>query len=590
MRCLPFWVYRLQGAARRQRYFITCHPALDACYWQQRGSGQVLVLTPSLSIARAEELQQLLQRRSPAPGQEAAWIQRQLRRWRVPDSPPPAEPVQPLADWEGQEAAAHLRKLLDGRILLLEEVERAVKERRLWLSYPLVDLLQYLYLEGEVDCRAAVETASHRRCLRCGGNRLRRENCLECGETDTWVCESCGEMGTAKSCRPYYAAAATAVAQSGTQPQSVKLRLPFTLTPAQQRAAKSLQRFVGTGQSGAGVCLFWAVCGAGKTETTLPALSRVLSAGGRVLWATPRRDVVQELAPRLQAALPRVRLAAYHAGTYERFVDTSLVIATTHQALRFYAAFDLVILDESDAFPYADNPMLELAVRRALRPQGKLVYLTATPSEKLLAEAKRGQVEQVLLSARWHGQPLPEPEIHLLRLPSPEQDGWRVPQLLGNLLRDSVERDLCQTLVFVPSVALAERVGKALQQYFQQQGDQDWVEYIHAADPARLQKRTRFFAGEFPILVTTTLMERGITIPRLNIVVLYANWEQIFSEAVLIQIAGRAGRAADYPRGRVHFLAERRSRAMQSARRKIMELNTVAQVAAAKETHKAGAK
>jgi competence protein ComFA len=585
MRCLPFWVYRLQGAARRQRYFITCHPALDACYWQQRGSGQVLVLTPPLSIARAEELQHLLQRRLPAADQEAAVIRRQLRRWQLP-APLPAEPVQPLPEWEGQLAAAHLRQLLGGRILMLEEVERAVKERRLWLSHGLTNLLQYLYLEGEVDCRATVGIVPHRRCLRCGSSDLRQETCLECGETEVWVCNSCGEMGAAKSCRPYYAAATTEGPPPGAAMQEVQLRLPFSLTPAQERAAAALQRFIGAGPAGPGVCLFWAVCGAGKTETTLPALAQVLSAGGRVLWATPRRDVVQELAPRLQAALPQVPLAAYHAGTYERFADTPLVIATTHQALRFYAAFDLVILDEADAFPYAHNPMLELAVRRALRPQGKLVYLTATPSEELLREAKRGQVEQVLLPARWHGQPLPEPELHLLRLPRPDQEAWPVPQLLSQLLKDSVERDLCQTLVFVPSVALAESVGKALQQHFEQQGIENWVEYIHASDPGRLQKRTRFFAGEFPILVTTTLMERGITIPRLNIIVLYANWEQIFSEAVLIQIAGRAGRAADYPRGRVCFVAERKSRAMQSARQKIMGLNAIAkQVAATKETH-----
>ncbi len=575
MRCLSFWVYRLEGVARRQRYFITCHPALDAHYWARVGQAQVVVLTPPLSIARAEELQDMLQRQAETPRQEAVVIVRQLRRWQLP-LPPPIELVEPLTEWDGQLDAEHLQQLLAGRILLLDEVERAVQERRLWLAHPLTDLLQYLFLEGLTDCRAAVGTVPNCRCLRCGSTDLKQESCLECGEPEVYVCNTCGEMGLAKSCSPYYATPA----QELQQPLAVQPVLLFPLTMAQQQAADALQRFVGSARTG--VCLFWAVCGAGKTETTFLALAQVLRTGGHVLWATPRRDVVQELAPRLQAAFPDLEVAAYHAGTSERFADVPLVIATTHQALRLYSAFELVILDEVDAFPYLRNPMLELAVQRALRPEGKLVYLTATPTEELLQQARRGQVEQVLLPVRWHGQPLPEPELYRLRLPSPRQTEWPVPRLLGNLLLDSVERDLCQTLVFVPSVALAETVGKALSAHFAAGGNEDWVEHIHAADPERVQKRSRFFAGEFPILVTTTLMERGITISRLNIIVLYADWDQVFSESTLIQIAGRAGRAADYPEGRVCLLAERRSRAMLGARQKIVGLNLSArQIAAA---------
>lgn len=580
MHCLSFWVYRLQGVERRQRYFITCHPALDAYYWSRHGAAQLTVLSPPLAIARCEQLRELLQRDATHPGQEVALLARQLRRWGQ-TSPPSPEAVLPLPSWDGEAEAAKLLPAIAGRILLLEEVERVVQERRLLLTHPVADLLQWLYLEGAVDCRAAVGDHPIGRCLRCGGNDLRSEICLECGEPDVLVCNSCGEMGVAKSCRPYYAASC----EPSHQPRpAAQLRLPFPLTAAQQRVASDLQRFLQTER--AACCLFWAVCGAGKTETALPAVERVLLSGGQVLWATPRRDVVLELQPRLQTAFPDIALAAYHGSAGERFSRADLVIATTHQALRLYSAFDLVILDEVDAFPYLHNPMLELAVQRALRPGGKLIYLTATPTDELLQQVKRGQVTEVLLPVRFHGAPLPEPEQHLLRLPRPSQANWSVPPLLNQLLLDSLERDLCQVLVFVPSVALAEQVGGALRRHFGQSDNQDWVQWIHASDPAREQKRSRFFAGEFPVLVTTTLMERGITIPRLNIVVLYADWDQVFSESVLIQIAGRAGRAADYPEGRVCFLAERRSRAMVGASQKISGLNKVARQLAAQEVEK----
>lgn len=537
----------------------------------------MLVLSPSLPLAQAEALCLELQQASGNPRREAQLLTdtwQTLGQQHVVCS----EPVEPLQNWQGQEEAEHLYRLLAGRILLLSEVEEAVASSRLFLSHPLPELLHYLYLEGKVQCRPAVVEGPKRRCLRCGSYDLQPTTCLECGGSHIWSCQTCGFMGQAKTCTPLYACGGLI----NGDPQRVVLNLPSGLTAAQRKAAQELQLFLR--QERQKTCLFWAVCGAGKTEATLPAVQQVLAAGGRVLWACPRRDLVTELAPRLQAALPEIEMATLHGQIRERYTDAPLVVATTHQALRLFAAFDLVILDEVDAFPYADNPMLELAVLRAVRPQGKVVYLTATPSAQLLQQVQRGQMRQVLLPVRWHGHPMPEPTIHLLRLPHPDQPQWKVPNLLARLLTDSLERDLCQVLIYVPSVQLAEQVGKGLQRYFAEQELGHWVEYVHANDGQRDVKRARFFAGEYPILVTTTLLERGITLPRVNVFVLYADWSQVFSEAVLMQIAGRAGRAAAYPTGQVYFLAERRSREMEGARKRIQALNKAArQIAAAAE-------
>ncbi len=575
MHFLSFWVYKLEKASRRLRYYLTPHPGLDATYWKQQGGGEVRVLSPPLPLARAEALCNDLQNATGSSRLEAQLIQ---RAWQSVGQSEviAADPVTPLPHWEGQAEATHLYDLLLGRILLLSEVEQAVAAGRLFLAYPLPELLHYLYLEAKVQCRAAVVEQPKRRCLRCGSYDLQPATCLECGAEQVWSCQNCGAMGQAKSCTPLYACATTSLAQ----PRAVELNLPASLTPAQARVAKQLQQFLQ--QARYTTCLFWAVCGAGKTEATLPAVQQVLAGGGRVLWASPRRDLVTELTPRLVNALPELEVAALHGQVRERFTDAPLVIATTHQALRLFSAFDLVILDEVDAFPYTENPMLELAVLRALRPGGKLIYLTATPTPKLLQQVQRGQTQQVLLPVRWHGRPLPEPVIRLLRLPRPQQASWQVPNALARILTDSLERDLCQVLIYVPSVQLAEQVGRGLQAHFARQDLPDWVEYIHAADAQRDVKRGRFFAGEFPILVTTTLLERGITLPRVNIIVLYADRMQIFSEPVLAQIAGRAGRAANYPTGQVYFLAETRSRAMVTACRQIQTLNKAArQIAAA---------
>ncbi|MGL6299343.1 hypothetical protein ACR31S_01210 [Streptococcus iniae] len=57
-----------------------------------------------------------------------------------------------------------------------------------------------------------------------------------------------------------------------------------------------------------------------------------------------------------------------HSESYQR---NPIIIATTHQLLKFYRAFDLIIIDEVDAFPFVNNKMLNQALENALAPSGK---------------------------------------------------------------------------------------------------------------------------------------------------------------------------------------------------------------------------
>ena len=43
-------------------------------------------------------------------------------------------------------------------------------------------------------------------------------------------------------------------------------------------------------------------------------------------------------------------------GDSDPYFRTPLVISTTHQLLKFYQAFDLLIIDEVDAFPLLTTP------------------------------------------------------------------------------------------------------------------------------------------------------------------------------------------------------------------------------------------
>ena len=135
--------------------------------------------------------------------------------------------------------------------------------------------------------------------------------------------------------------------------------------------------------------LVWAVTGAGKTEMLFPVIHQALSQKYRVAIVSPRVDVILELAPRLQQAFSQTDMVVLHGAQTETYRYTSLVLATTHQMLRFKAAFDLLIVDEVDSFPYAGDHMLAYAVKNARKINSSVIYLSATPTKALQQQVKR---------------------------------------------------------------------------------------------------------------------------------------------------------------------------------------------------------
>lgn len=123
--------------------------------------------------------------------------------------------------------------------------------------------------------------------------------------------------------------------------------------------------------------------------------------------------------------------------------------------------------------------------------------------------------------------------------------------------------------IFVPTVALSEAVGSHLSS---QLGSQ--VDYTHARDPKRSEKRA-LFAQQGGILVTTTLLERGITVPCADVLVLFAH-HPVFDAGTLVQMAGRSGRSIQRPWGDVYFLGRRVTAEMRRARHMIREMNRLA--------------
>lgn len=311
--------------------------------------------------------------------------------------------------------------------------------------------------------------------------------------------------------------------------------------------------------------LVWAVCGAGKTELLFAGISEALKKGMRVCIATPRTDVVLELAPRLQAAFPKIKIAALYGGSEDRHTFAPLTIATTHQLFRFWAAFDVVILDEVDAFPYSADETLQHAVQQARKAKSALIYLTATPSEQWQRECQIGKRAFVTIPARYHRHKLPVPKFVWC-------GNWqKLLQVnkLPNSIREWVEKRVSlnkQALLFFPRIELLDQMLLILRSVHPE------IQSVHAADPHRKEKVQLMRDKIIPMLLTTTILERGVTFPNIDVAVIGAE-DDIFTESALVQIAGRVGRSAQFPDGVITFFHFGKTEAMVRARQQIINMN-----------------
>jgi late competence protein required for DNA uptake (superfamily II DNA/RNA helicase) len=238
--------------------------------------------------------------------------------------------------------------------------------------------------------------------------------------------------------------------------------------------------------------------------------------------------------------------------------------------IRFYQGFDLVILDELDAYPYHNNPMLEFAAQKACKSNGRFIFMSATPPIRLQKQAKRNTLPHVKVPVRFHQYPLPVPQLLYI----PPLRRWvekrQIPAKLLHRLEQSLGRG-AQLFVFVSQIRHVERLVLLLRTYFQDKV----IQGTHSQDVERSEKIVEFRQTQINILVTTTILERGITVAKTDVFVLDAD-AALFDEASLVQMAGRAGRSKDDPNGKVYFAGYHKTKAQDIAIKQIKRMNAIA--------------
>ncbi|MFS0555817.1 DEAD/DEAH box helicase [Brevibacillus sp. 179-C9.3 HS] len=491
-----------------------------------------------------------------------------------------------------------LSELLDGRALLWEEIETLLRKRGVEIR-DVSAILHSFVLANKAEWRSGIRFQIAKGwwrnrlewvCERCGsvGEKLELTYCHTC-EQGCAYCTACLGMGRSKCCTPYFLMAVGARLIRNTDSIQNVSRVEWTgkYSVDQARAAERARCFVANPRLGLSEFLIWAVCGAGKTELLFPSVTEALAAGGRVLIATPRKDVVLELAPRIQRVFSGAKVIAVHGSSSEKWEESDITIATTHQVMRYYRRFSLVVLDEADAFPYHNDPILYRALSRAVQKNGKLLYLSATPPrylQKRLVRKIRPTATSsatiplfsdthVLLPGRYHGAALPVPKIITVQGLHKCVQTNRAVVPFTEAVSASLEAER-QVFVFVPRVDEVDRVLAYLQKWLPVHAGQ--MACVHAADPMREEKVLAFREKRYTVMVTTTILERGVTIPKSDVVVLGAE-APVFDEASLVQIAGRVGRSVDDTTGSVLFLQADRATAPKQAVKQITQMNHLAQ-------------
>ena len=269
-----------------------------------------------------------------------------------------------------------------------------------------------------------------------------------------------------------------------------------------------------------GDVLVEAVCGAGKTEIVLELIKKALELGLKVGWMVARRQVVLQLGERLAEMFSELNVVSVVGGQSDQLIG-DLIVMTAHQLYRYPQYFDLMIVDEPDAFPFKGDKLLAGLLEVSCK--GTKVYLTATPDKSLKYDY------HLLLESRPHNRKLVEPIVY-------KSFKWMCYLRLIWLVRR-----LDRILLFVPTIKGAKLISRLLRCQMISSVSKDKENIIDEFD------------REGGILVTTTVLERGVTFSGVSVIVWDAS-HSLYDEASLVQICGRVDRSFTYQGGECHLL------------------------------------
>lgn len=374
---------------------------------------------------------------------------------------------------------------------------------------------------------------------------VKNHQCQRCGNRDKYLfykyyssyegteityCLHCILLGRSDSLHPLYGY------ETKRKSESIDYTLDFELNDIQKRASVRLVAAIKNKHN----LMLYAVTGAGKTEITFEGIKYARQHGLNVAFVSPRIDVVKEVYLRLTDAFKGVRIDLMYSGVKSVF-SHMFTVCTVHQLFNCINHYDVIIIDEVDAFPLPEEPLLMETIKRAAADDASIILMTATPTREMKELA--GKENIVTIARRYHGFDLAVPNI-VWHNTNKYMKKNKIPPRLIQLV-DNIIREQRKVLIFFPDIAMMKSLATVMKTKYSR------LESVYSGDAERYEKVQMMRDGELDILLTTTILERGVTFLYLDVIVVDAHR---FDSASLIQICGRVGRKPTDPTGNIWLL------------------------------------
>jgi ATP-dependent DNA helicase RecG len=354
------------------------------------------------------------------------------------------------------------------------------------------------------------------------------------------------QLGVMRQRRQWQSHAGTPLPATDEWLQGLLATLPYPLTGAQQRAVGEIRadmaRDVPMNR------LLQGDVGAGKTAVAAIAMALAVQAGSQAAIMAPTSILAEQhyrtlsslLAPvvgsdsgirLLQGSTSVLEKAEIYEGLRTGAIK---VVVGTHALIEDpveFARLGVVVVDEQHRFGVAQ--------RAALRGKGSsphLLVMTATPIPRSLALTVYGDLDLSVLDEMPPGrQPI---QTHLMQAQERER-GYA-------FIRSQVQRGR-QAFVIFPLVEESEKIdAKAAVDEHARLQREVFADFRLGLLHGRLKPddketvMTKFRAGEFDILVSTSVVEVGVDVP--NATLMIVEGAERFGLAQLHQLRGRVGR------------------------------------------------
>jgi ATP-dependent DNA helicase RecG len=348
----------------------------------------------------------------------------------------------------------------------------------------------------------------------------------------------------------------------------VRAALPFAFTDAQERAVGAI--FDAMAAPGPMQCLLQGDVGSGKTAVAFAASVRAARAGGQTLFMAPTAVLAEQhsrtlstwgaranlrtglLHSGLDTAAQKQVLAAAAAGELDLIVGTHALLEDRLRLSRLA----LAIVDEQHRFGVRQRARLrrldrgengwQISAQNGMVPH--LLVLSATPIPRSLALTLYGDLDLVTLDASPPGR---KPIFSQVCAGETERE----------LAYAAVKQAVAgggQALVVCPAIAEGDGGGRsrvsavALARALRANLHPARIGVLHGQLAAERQRAVieAFRAGSLDVLVSTTVVEVGVDLPRAQVMVIED--ADCFGLAQLHQLRGRVGRGTE--QARCYFL------------------------------------